>query len=307
MKIKPLTKKSVTVMLFITVVVSPITTVFAAYSPTPAADFLTPQKQEALATKREILEEKHKQIEFEALAAVSGAQNALMAFKKNDSKRALVLLNDATKQLNMVSAKYPESNLVPAIIDAEIYDFDGDTQQVEKLIKKADGLIEDDRIQDARQMLDQLVSEVHVTTISVPLGSFSMGVKDAADIASSGNVEKAEDVLYEVLNRLVKTTEIMVLPVLKAQGALKLASKLEHQSNQNQDANKTEILALFDAAKDKLKLAALLGYGAKDDYTSLNDAIDNMKDLIFTDKSTEGWNKVIAALSGLEDRLTRLK
>ncbi len=230
-----------------------------------------------------------------------------MALKNNDSKRALALLKDATKQLDMLLAKQPQSNLMPAIIDADIYDFDSDTKQVKKLVNTANELSADHRVQAARQLLDQLVSEIYVTTISVPLGSFSMGVKDAAYLASSGNVAKAKDVLYEVLNRLVKTIEIMPIPILRAADLLIEATKLEHTSGKSQDTSKTEILMLSDAAKEKLKFAKMLGYGSKVDYTEVYDAIDEMKNAVFTEKSVDAWNKVSTSFSGLKDNLTRLK
>ena len=307
MKTKTSNKTSTAIVIFLASSFGSISTVSAAYSPTASAFLFAPEAKQSLATKRDILEEKHQQIEFEALAAVTGAQNALMALKKNDSKRAFVLLTDATKQLNLLLAKYPQSNLIPAIIDADILDFDSNTKQVEQLINAANDLLKDDRVQDARQLLDQLVSEVHVTTISVPLGSFSMGVKDAAYFASTGNVDKAEDVLYEVLNRLVKTREILPLPVLKAEGLLKEASKLEHTNIGAQEASRTEITKLFDAAKEKIKYAQMLGYGGKNDYLGLYDAIDDMKKVIFTKNSADAWNKITTTISGLKDKLTRLK
>lgn len=307
MKTKRLIKTYAVVLVALTASFGSISTVSAAYSPTVSAFLFAPKAKESLATKRELLEEKHKQIELEALGALTGTQNALMALKRSDSKRAIALLNDAAKQLNMLLAKYPHSNLIPAIIDADIYDFDSDTKQVEKLVKAANGLLNDGQVQDARQLLDQLVSEIHVTTISVPLGSFSMGVKDAAYLASTGNVDKAEDVIYEVLNRLIKTREIMPIPILRVEALFSEASKLEHTSDKNQEAGRAKILILLDAAKEKLKFAEMLGYGAKNDYSGLNDAIDEMKNAIFTEKSADAWNKIITSLSDLKDKLTRLK
>lgn len=307
MKTKTLTKTSLAVAVSLATFFGSISTVYAAFSPTAPAFLFAPKPKESLATKRDLLEERHQQIELEALGALTGAQNAFIALKKNDRTRALALLKNASEQLNVLLAKYPHTNQIPAVIDADIYDFDSNTQQVEKMLKDAHGLLNNERVQDARQLLDQLVCEIHVTTISVPLGSFSMGVKDAAALASAGNIDRAEDVLYEVLNRLVKTTEIMPIPILRTEELLDAATKLEHTSDKSQEASRTEILLLSDAAKEKLKFAEMLGYGNKDDYTGLYDAIDDMKDNIFTEKSTDSWNKIKDLLVGLKDKLTRLK
>ncbi len=308
MKTKTLIKTAAIVAFVLTTLCGSITTVSAAFSPTVSASLFAPKTKESLETKRELLGERHQQIKLEALAAVTGVQNALMALKNNDSKRALVLLKDAAQHLNVLLAKHPKSNLMPAIIDADIYDFDGTTTQVEKLIKTANELLADHKVQAARQMLDQLVSEIHVTTISVPLGSFSMGVDDAAAyLLGSGNKGKAEDVLYEVLNRLVKTIEIMPIPILRAEELLIEATKLEYTTVKSQESSKNQILMFSDAAKEKLKFAELLGYGSKLDYTEVYDAIDQMKNDIFTDRSADAWNKVSASFLGLKNKLIRIK
>jgi len=241
------------------------------------------------------------------MSALARTQNALMAIKKDDTSRAIALLKEAAKQLNTLLNKYPHSNLIPALVDADIYEFDSDANQVETLLKMANELLADHRVQAARQLLDQLVSELHVTTISVPLGSFSMGVNDAASFASSGNTGKAKDVLIEILNRLAKTVQITPIPILQAADLLKEASKLAQSGNRPNEDTKAQILALFDAIKEKLKFAEMLGYGAKGDYEQANDAIDEIKSDVFTDKSADAWIKVSTTISSLNDKLTRLK
>ena len=119
--------------------------------------------------------------------------------------------------------------------------------------------------------------------------------------------EEAEDALYDVLNLLVKTTEIMPLPVLRAEALLTAASELEHKSDLTQAASRTEILKLTDAAKEKLKLAEMLGYGGKDDYKLLYDAIDDLKDVIHSEKSTAAWDKIKNSLTAFKDKIIHAK
>jgi len=134
-----------------------------------------------------------------------------------------------------------------------------------------------------------------------------MGVNDAVSFASSGNTRKAEDVLIEVLNRLDKTVQITPIPMLQAADLLKEASRLAQAGNGSNVESKGQILALFDAAKEKLKFAEMLGYGTKADYVQANEALDEIKSDIFTDKSAEAWNKVTTTFSSLDDKLTRQK
>jgi hypothetical protein len=302
-----LNKTTVAAVVLLATLCGPISTVSAAFSPAASATFIPPKAKVSMATKRQVLDEKHRQIEYEAMSALTGTQNALLALKKNDRSRAIASLKEAAKQLNTLLAKYPHSNLIPALVDADLYEFDSDTSQVEQLLKTANELLADHRVQAARQLLDQLVSELHVTTISVPLGSFSIGVNDAVSFASSGNTRKAEDVLIEVLNRLDKTVQITPIPMLQAADLLKEASRLAQAGNGSNVESKGQILALFDAAKEKLKFAEMLGYGTKADYVQVNEALDEIKSDVFTDKSAEAWNKVTTTFSSLDDKLTRQK
>jgi len=307
MNMTTLGKTIVAAVVLLATLYGSISTVSATFSPTASVTLVSPKPKESFATKRQVLDERHRQIEYEAMSALAGTQNALMALKKDDTSRAIALLKEAAKQLNTLLNKYPHSNLIPALVDADIYEFDSDANQVETLLKMANELLADHRVQAARQLLDQLVSELHVTTISVPLGSFSMGVNDAASFASSGNTGKAKDVLIEILNRLAKTVQITPIPILQAADLLKEASKLAQAGNRPNEDTKAQILALFDAIKEKLKFAEMLGYGAKGDYEQANDAIDEIKSDVFTDKSADAWIKVSTTISSLNDKLTRLK
>ncbi|MFA5985515.1 MAG: YfdX family protein [Methylococcaceae bacterium] len=281
--------------------------VSAAITPSASAILAMPELKQALVTKRELLDEKHKEIEFETFGAVNGARNALLALKKNDSKLAMEMLLDTIRQLNVLRAKFPQDNLIPAIIDADIYDFDSDAKHVENIVKNANTLLNEDRVQDARELLNQLVSEIHVTTISVPLGSFLAGVNDAAYFINGGDIAKAEDVLHEVLNRLVKTVEIMPLPVLKAEKLLVKAAQVEKSTENSPAERNSEIQALSDTAKEKLNLAEMLGYGAKEDYVPLNDAIDVLQSKVSSGQSQQAWNTIATNLLNLKEKLTRVK
>jgi hypothetical protein len=254
-------------------------------------------------TKRKLLEERHQKVEHEALLAVTGTQNALTALNRNDTYKAVSFLQDVSEKLDTLLAKYPNLNLIPANIDSTVHDFDNDTKQVEKVIDTVEDLLEDNKVQDARQMLNQLVSEIRITTISIPLGTFPKAIKDALKLIDQGKTDEAENELYDVLNTLVKTTEIIPLPVLKAETILNEASQLEHRSDLTKETSRTEILLLADAAKDKLKMAEILGYGSKADYKLLYDAIDDIKDVIYTEKSKLAWDNIKASIKAFKNKI----
>ncbi len=62
-----------------------------------------------------------------------------------------------------------------------------------------------------------------------------------------------------------------------------------------------------DAAKEKLKMAELLGYGGKDDYKLLYTAIDDIKETIHSEKSASTWEKVKKTLTDLKNKIIPAK
>ena len=277
--------------------------VSAATAAKPSTSSATPGSQESQKTKRNLLEERQQKVVNEAFEAITGTQNALMALQKKDTKKAMTLLQDVSGKLDVLLAKYPGLNLIPANVEADIYEFDGTAKQVEKITDEADDLLEDHRVQAARAILSELVSEMRITTTSIPLGTFPTAIKEAASLIGKGKPAEAEEALYEVLSMLVKTTEIMPLPVLQAETLLTAASELEHKSDLSKEASRAEILKLTDAAKEKLSLAEMLGYGDKADYKMLYDAIGDLKDVIQSEKSTAAWDKVKNLLSALKNKI----
>ncbi|MFA5923338.1 MAG: YfdX family protein [Methylococcaceae bacterium] len=303
MKRYTLKKTAAAVAIALTATIGFALTVPAATDTTPSTSLSTADSKETLATKRKLLEERQQKVEHEALEAVTGTQNALIVLQKKDTKKAMTLLQDVSGKLDILLAKYPGLNLIPANIEMDVIDFNGDSKQVEKLTNAVDDLLKNHKVQEARHIMDELISEIRITTTSIPLGTFPVAIKEAVSLINKDKTEEAEDALYDVLNLLVKTTEIMPLPVLRAEALLTAASELEHKSDLTQAASRTEILKLTDAAKDKLKLAEMLGYGAKDDYKVLYNAIDDIKDVIHSEKSAAAWDKIKASLAALKNKL----
>ena len=277
----------------------------AAAADTPAAS--KPAATESLTEKRKLLEERLQKIEHEAHDVIQGTQNALIALQNKDKPKAMTLLEDVSGKLDILLAKHPSLTLLPAEVSADIYDFEGNSKQVEKLVDEADDLLDDHKVQDARHILAELVSEIRITTTSIPLGTFPVAIKEAVRLVDQGKTDEAADALFDVLNLLVKTTEIIPLPALRAEALLNAASELEHKSDLSKEASRKEILKLTDDAKEKLKLAEILGYGSKEDYRPLYDTIDEIKDVIHSEKSEATWDKVKKSVSAFKNKIIHPK
>jgi len=259
------------------------------------------------AIKRKLLAEKSQEVVNEARDSISGTQQALIALEKNDTKAALSILKEVSKKLAVILDKNPALALVPADMKADIFDFEGDADTVKKEIKQADDLLDHGKLQSARQILAELASEMRITTVSIPLGTFPLAVKNAVALIDAGKANEAALVLDDVLNMLVERTEVIPLPLLRAEILLTEASELEHKEDLSKEKSRAEVLKFADAAKEKLKLAELLGYGSKDDYQSLYTAIDEIKDTIHSEKSAATWAKVKQTLTDLKNKITQAK
>jgi hypothetical protein len=258
-------------------------------------------------TKRKILTDREQQIVKEAAEAVSKSQKALEAVEKNETKKALGILQEVSGKLDIILAKYPSLELVSADIETDIIEFEGDSDAAKKAINAADDFLDDGKIQEARQILVELVSEMRVTTTSIPLKSFPAAIKEAVAYLSNGKTNEAASAIYDVLNTLVETTEILPLPVLHAEIFLSDAAEIEHRKDLPEKQSQSDVVKLVNAARDQLKLAQLLGYGNKDDYKNLYTAIDDIEETLHSEKSVAVWTIIKQHLAALKNKLTHFK
>jgi len=257
----------------------------------------------ASVTKHKIQAEKERQVVREAAEAVSGIHQALDALDKNDSKRAFYSLQTASEKLDAVLAKHPYLTLIPIDIEVDASDFQGDAKAVEKAISDADDYLDNGKLQAARQILAELASEIRITTISMPLGSFPTALKDAMARVNKGETKEAGSLLNKALNMLVETTEIIPLPFLRAEALVDQASDLEHRQDISKEKSREEILKLTDAAKDQLKIAELLGYGDENDFKTIYIEIDDIKENLHSEKSKTAWEKIKRKLAELKSEV----
>ncbi|TRW95119.1 YfdX family protein [Candidatus Methylobacter oryzae] len=255
-------------------------------------------------TRSKIQSEKEQQIVTEAAEALSNIHQALDALNKNDGKKAFYALQTASEKLDTVLAKHPYLKLIPTDVVVNTIDFTGDAKTIEKAVSEAEDLLGDGKVQAARQMLGGLASEISISTLNMPLGSFPAAVKKAMAMANNGENKAALDFLNDALNMLVETTDILPLPFIRAEALVNRASDLEHKKDVAKEKNREEILKLADAAKEQLKIAELLGYGDKNDFKPVYTEIDDIKEDVHTEKSTAAWENIKRKLAGLKNKIS---
>lgn len=264
-------------------------------------------KRNAQATQQRLLSDKRRTTEREAKQVIDDTHKALQALQEKEREKAMGLLQQVSGQLDILLAKHPDLELLPANVKAEVYDFDGDAQQVGESIDTVDDLLDDNKIQDAREILSTLVSEIRLSTVNIPLGVFPDAIEEAAALCDQGETEAAAGVLTNVLNLLVTTIDIYPLPVLRAENLLNQAAKLEHKSDLSKEESRQEVLKATEAARQQLKLASALGYGDREAYRQLYDTIAEIKDVLHSEKSAATWNKIKQSLSAIKNKIIHPK
>jgi len=261
----------------------------------------------AVATKHKVLSEKAKSVEAEAAQIEAETHKAIVALGNKDTKDATAILQAVSTKLDNLIAKNPGLEFVPTSVDIDVSDYEGTNKEVASAIDEAEDLLKQGRLQTARRIVLALTSEIRVTTTSIPLGTYPAAIKQIIPLIDSGKVDQAAVDLNSVLDTLVDTTDVMPLPLFRAEELLTVAADLEHRDDLSQDKSRGEIRKFTDAAKAQLERAQLLGYGNKDDYKILYQEIDAIHKTLFSEKSVSAWQKVKDDLGQFKDRLKALE
>jgi len=271
----------------------------------PASPAVTPPtsgKPEKKADKAEAkVTEKRKQISSEAMDAIQETKNALKWLDENHKDKALQALERATGKLDLILARDPNLALAPHNVTETTYDLYADMDQVLTERKKAQELLAEGKVPEARELLDALRSETVIRVSNIPLATYPDAIKKAAKSIDEGKVEKAEETLQAALDTLVVTDNIIPLPVVAAQDDLSDAKKLSENKTRSADENK-KLDRLLSDARSHLEFAQALGYGTAQDFKDLYGELDAIQVKTSDGKAGLGFFKdVEASLSKLFD------
>ena len=217
----------------------------------------------------------------EAVAALAQTKNAIIALEKKDKQAALDALAMVTGKLDIVIAREPDMANAPIDVRVETYDLISSVDTVKKAVKTAQDLLDDGEVQLAREILIGLVDEIDLIVTSIPLASYSAGIKAVAKLVDEEKYEEAQEAIYELLSTLVVTRNVIPLPILRAEELLKKADELAAKENRTAEENK-QLAALLADTRSQLEMAEVLGYGDKKQYKEFYSQIKEIE------KKTEG-------------------
>ena len=228
-----------------------------------------------------------------AVDAVMLTQKVLIDIAHKDKKSAIKDIEKAIGKLEVILAKKDAPLMLP--IDASItaVEFSADSSTIKTGLKEVQKLLRDNKVQEARELLNTFQSEIDITTVNLPLASYPKALKLAASYLHDNKMKEAQDVLEMALNTLVTTKVVIPIPLVTADALIHDAQKIAKK-------DKKQALKHLELAKEELKKAELLGYTSESDvtYKVLDDAIEKVE------KEIKGKNR---AEKLFEDLLNKLK
>jgi len=232
----------------------------------------------------------------EAVKSLILTQKVLVDIDKKDTKSAIKDLEDAIGKLEVVLASKKAPKLLPIDSKVTAVEYLGNLKKVKSDLKLVKTLIDDSKIQEARDLLNTLQSQINILTVSIPLVSYPDALKLAAKYLHDNKVSEAQAVLETALSTLVEETVVIPLPILKAEGLIKASSLIAKK-------DKEQALKHLNQAKEELEIAKALGYVSKSDttYKMLDDAINNIE------KEIKGKNKAEKLFESLLSKIKEFK
>ena len=245
--------------------------------------------QDALASQKKLIKE--------AIDSLTYTNKALIALNKNDKKSAKADIEKALGKLEVILSAKDAPKLLPIDSAVSMVEFVGTKDDVKRTVDAVKDLLDDNKVQVARVLLNSLQSEIDVTVVSLPLVTYPDALKLAAKYIHDNKLEKAKSVLEVALSTFDKTTTVIPLPLLKATDLINVSAAL------SKNGKKEEALKYLDAASEELDTAEALGYvsHSSNTYKSLHEVIKHVR------KEIKGKNKAEKLFDELKAKLKDFK
>jgi len=201
----------------------------------------------------------------DALKAYNETITAAEALDKGDKKGAMDALESSIGKLDIVLSQRPDLSLIPIESRVETIDIVSDLPTIEDKRAEAEFLVEKGHLQDARRLLDTLVSEIRITTANLPMETYPVAIRGIARLIEENKIDDAKLALQQVLSTVVVVERSIPIPIINCELLLTEAQKIvqKEKSEKISKENKDKVLGILDQAKVELESAEALGYGRK--------------------------------------------
>jgi len=209
--------------------------------------------QDALASQKHLIKEAITSLEFSA--------KALMNLNKNNTKEAQANIEKALGKLEVILSAKDAPKFLPIDSSVTMREFVGTKKDIEQTVDTVKDLLNKNKVQVARELLDSLQSEIDISVVSLPLITYPDALKLTANYIHENKIEEAKHVLNVALNTFDTTVQIMPLPLLKASELINVSAHL------CENGKKEEALKYLKSAENQLNIAQALGYVSHSDTT----------------------------------------
>jgi tetratricopeptide (TPR) repeat protein len=249
-------------------------------------------EQDALAGQKKLIQE--------AISSLKFTNNALIALAHNDKESAQANIEKALGKLEVILSAKDAPKLLPIDSSVTMVEFVGTKKDVEKTVDAVKDLLDDNKVQVARVLLNSLQSEIDITVVSLPLVTYPDALKLAAKYIHDNQIEKAKSVLEVALSTFDQTTTVIPLPLLKATDLINVSAQL------SKNGKKEEALKYLAAAEEELDVAEALGYVSHSDttYKALHETIKKVrKEIKGKNKAEKLFDELKAKLKDFKDKI----
>jgi tetratricopeptide (TPR) repeat protein len=267
-----------------------------------AKDTTGTQSVKSVSTKavndaREDASKKEVKLIQEAISSLKLTGDALKDLQNGDSKKAQKDIELAIGKLEVILSSKDAPKFLPIDNTMVVYEYIGDKDSIKESVKEVKKLLNDGRVQVARELLSTLRSEIDIGVVSLPLATYPDALKLAGKYIHDGKVEKAKSVLQVALSTFDKSINIVPIPLVKATELLAVSSTF------SKDGKKDDALKYLQSAEDELDIAQTLGYVSHSDntYKSLHAQIKEIR------KEIKGKNEPQKLFDKLKESLKDFK
>ncbi len=240
------------------------------------------QNKKAIRKKEKSENELLKEVNKGVAEGVKNVVEATILIEKGKDKEAIKLLQEATGKFDVALAANPELALIPIDTKVIVNELLISNAEVKAEIARAEKLLKESKIQDARAVLLPLRDELVTTTSYLPMNTYPLSIKLATKFLVDGKRNRALDTLGIGLSTIVEEVRIIPLPLVRAESMITMAYHADKEKD------KKKIHALLKASKEQLELAVNLGYSSKNAlvYKDITTQIQALE------KEVDGSNKV---------------
>ena len=237
-----------------------------------------------------------KKLVDEAIDSLEFAQDALLALDKKDAKQATEKIEKAIGKLEVILSAKDAPKFLPINNVVKVQEFMGTSKDIDIAVETAKDLLSEGKVQQARALILPLVSEIDITTVSLPLVSYPDALKLAAKYIHDEKLDKAKEVLGIALSTFAEVTHIVPIPLFESTELINSASRIAKE-------DKERALKYLDAASDALDIAEKLGYVSKSttSYNVLHEEIKKVQ------KEIKGKNEAEKFFDSLSEKLKDFK